>query len=611
MSRLLLRTPDQSQALIDNLYDNIERRVGATPPGVCPVDMALSFLEMCHAQTCGKCTPCRIGLGQLADLLRQVLDGEAELETLDLIRSTAAAIEESADCAIGTNAARVVLDGLKAFRDDYLSHVKNKACLGSMNEPVPCVSLCPANVDIPGYIGLIAAGRPADAVKLIRKDNPWPIACAYICEHPCEAKCRRSMMDAPMNIRGLKKYAVNNAGEVENPPCAPATGKKVAIVGGGPAGLTAAYYLTLMGHKVTVYERQKQLGGMLRYGIPSYRFPREKIDEEIRNILSVGIEVKTGVNIGKDITLKQLREQNDALYIAIGAQGDKKVGMEGEDCGNVMSAVEMLGRIGDGEMPDFKGKKVVVIGGGNVAMDVTRTSVRLGAEKVTCVYRRRQIDMTALPEEVEGALAEGAEILQLQAPVRIEADENGNAAALWVQPQIIGAVGRDFRPRPSKADLPEMRIEADIIVLAIGQSVENDGFEELNIQTKWDNIIAGEDTALPSQDGIFAGGDCVTGPATAIKAIAAGKAAAANIDSYLGYNHEITVDVDIPSPKLANKPAHGRVNLLEREANERKNDFVCIECEMTDQEARVESSRCLRCDYFGYGCFKGGRNTKW
>ena len=414
-----------------------------------------------------------------------------------------------------------------------------------------------------------------------------------------------------MNIRGLKKYAVNNAGYVPNPPCAPRTGKKVAVVGGGPSGLSAAYYLTLMGHEVTVYERHKQLGGMLRYGIPAYRFPREKIDEEIQNILSVGITAHTGVDVGKDIPFEELKENYDALYIAIGAQTDKKTGMEGEDSKNVMSAVEMLGRIGDGDMPDFAGKKVVVIGGGNVAMDVCRSSVRLGAEKVSCVYRRRQSDMTALAEEVEGALAEGVEMLTLQAPVRIESDENGNAVALWTQPQVIGPMDKAYRPRPMKADLPENRIEADLIVLAIGQGVETHGFEQMGIQVKRGSIAAHEDSRIPSGEGIFAGGDCVTGPATAIRAIAAGKVAAANIDEYLGFHHEITTDVEVPYPQFRNIPAHGRVNLLEREAGERKQDFSCIECDMTEQEACIESARCLRCDYFGYGNFKGGRKEKW
>ena len=619
MSRLLIRTPDQAQAVVDHLYGNMERRIAASPPGLCPVDMALNFLNLCHAQSCGKCTPCRIGLGQLATLLRQVLDGEAEMQTLETIRNTAQAIVDSTDCAIGTNAAKLVLDGLEGFRDDYISHIKDKHCLGSLQNPVPCVALCPAGVDIPGYIALIAAGRLKDAVKLIRKDNPWPIACAYICEHPCEARCRRTMMDDPMNIRGLKKYAVNNAGYVPNPPCAEPTGKKVAVIGGGPGGLSCAYYLTLMGHDVTVYERHQKLGGMLRYGIPAYRFPREKIDEEIENILSVGIKVHTGVNVGTDaafsedvdISFEEIRDQYDAVYMAIGAQTDKKTGMPGEDSKNVISAVEMLGKIGDGDMPDFTGKKVVIIGGGNVAMDVCRSAVRLGAEKVSCVYRRRQVDMTALPEEVEGALAEGVEMLTLQAPVRIEADENGNAVALWTQPQVIGAMDKAYRPRPLKADCPENRIEADLIVLAIGQGVETHGFEQMGIKVSRGSITTHADSTLPSGDGIFAGGDCVTGPATAIRAIAAGKVAAANIDEYLGFHHEITTDVEVPTPRFNNKPPHGRVNLLEREAGERKKDFACIECEMSDQEAQIESTRCLRCDYFGYGNFKGGRNEKW
>ena len=225
-----------------------------------------------------------------------------------------------------------------------------------------------------------------------------PVACAYICEHPCEARCRRRMIDDAINIRGLKRYAVDNAGDVPQPECAPATGKKVAVVGGGPSGLSCAYYLALMGHKVTIFEERKQLGGMLRYGIPNYRFPREKLDGEIRSILSLGIEVHTEVRIGRDVRMEDLQREYDCIYIAIGAHQDKKVGIPGEDSGNVMSAVEMLRSIGDNNAPDFHGKNVVVIGGGNVAMDVTRSAVRLGAKKVSCVYRRRVEDMTALPD---------------------------------------------------------------------------------------------------------------------------------------------------------------------------------------------------------------------
>ena len=611
MSRLDIKTPSRAQTVVEGLYRDMERRIAASPPGLCPVDMSLSFLQLCHAQTCGKCVPCRIGLGQLTLLINQVLDGEATMETIAIIEKTARSIVNTADCAIGRDAARLVVEGLEGFRDDYEEHVKHNRCLAGLQNPVPCVALCPAGVDIPGYMALVGEGRCADAVRLIRKDNPFPTACAYICEHPCEARCRRNMVDDAINIRGLKRYAVDHAGVVPQPECAPATGKKVAIIGGGPSGLSCAYYLALMGHGVTVYEEREQLGGMLRYGIPSYRFPREKLDAEIESILSLGIEVHTGVTVGRDIWLEKLEQEYDCIYIAIGAHQDKKTGIPGENSKNVISAVEMLRAIGDNEMPDFTGKQVVVIGGGNVAMDVTRSSIRLGADKVTCVYRRRQADMTALPDEITGALAEGAELMTLAAPVRIEADEDGAAKALWVQPQIIGEVDKAGRPRPGKAALEEVRIPADVIVVAIGQGVEIQGFDQAGVPIQRGAFVAGLSGQVRDMDSVFAGGDCVTGPATAIRAIAAGKVAAANIDEHLGFRHEITVDVEIPSPKLNNSPPHGRIDTTEREACERKHDFEDIECGLTQEGACAEAGRCLRCYHFGYGIFRGGRNEKW
>ena len=611
MSRLDIKSPSRAQTVVDNLYRDVERRIAASPPGLCPVDMSLAFLTLCHAQSCGKCVPCRIGLGQLSKLIETVLDGSADLSTIDIIEKTARTVVNTADCAIGRDAARLVLDGLDGFRDDYEEHILHHRCLAGLQLPVPCVALCPAGVDVPGYMALVGEGRYADAVRLIRKDNPFPTACAYICEHPCEARCRRNMIDDAINIRGLKRYAVDHAGDVPQPVCAPSTGKRVAIIGGGPSGLSCAYYLALMGHKVTVFEERDKLGGMLRYGIPSYRFPRHLLDAEIASILSLGIETHTNTTVGTDVWVEELQKDYDCLYIAIGAHQEKKVGIPGEDSRNVMSAVEMLRSIGDDVMPDFTGKQVVVIGGGNVAMDVTRSSIRLGADKVTCVYRRRVEDMTALPDEITGALAEGAEIKPLMAPVRIEADENGCAAALWVQPQIIGEADKSGRPRPNKADLPEVRIPADIIVAAIAQGIEIQGFEQAGVPIKRGVFVAGLSGQVGDMDNLFAGGDCVTGPATAIRAIAAGKVAAANIDTHLGFQHEIEVDVDIPSPRLNNRGPHGRINTTEREACQRRCDFEDIECGLTEEGARTEASRCLRCDHFGYGIFRGGRNVKW
>ena len=392
MSRLSIVTKDKAQITIEALYKDLERRIVASPPGLCPVDLTSAFIKMCLAQTCGKCVPCRVGLKQLSKLLDDVLDGNATLETIDLIELTAESIYASADCAIGYEAAAMVLTGLKGYREDFEEHILHNRCISNAKQSIPCVALCPAGVDIPGYIALVKEKRYADAVRLIRKDNPMPVTCALICEHPCENRCKRGMVDYPVNIRGLKKVAVDNAGEVPIPECAESTGKTVAVVGGGPGGLSAAYYLSLMGHKVTIFEQRKKLGGMLRYGIPNYRLPRVRLDSDINAILSAGIDVHTEVKVGKDISMVELREKYDAVYIAIGAHTDKKIGLPGEDeAKGIISAVEMLRGIGDDEMPDYYGKNVVVICGGNVAMDVARSSVRLGANTVTIVYRRTKV----------------------------------------------------------------------------------------------------------------------------------------------------------------------------------------------------------------------------
>lgn len=611
MSRLSIVTKDKAQITIEALYKDLERRIVASPPGLCPVDLTSAFIKMCLAQTCGKCVPCRVGLKQLSKLLDDVLDGNATLETIDLIELTAESIYASADCAIGFEAAAMVLTGLKGYREDFEEHILHNRCISNAKQSIPCVALCPAGVDIPGYIALVKEKRYADAVRLIRKDNPMPVTCALICEHPCENRCKRGMVDYPVNIRGLKKVAVDNAGEVPIPECAESTGKTVAVVGGGPGGLSAAYYLSLMGHKVTVYEQRKKLGGMLRYGIPNYRLPRERLDSDINAILSAGIEVHTEVSVGKDISMLELREKYDAVYIAIGAHTDKKIGLPSEDeAKGIISAVEMLRGIGDDEMPDYSGKNVVVIGGGNVAMDVARSSVRLGAETVTIVYRRTKGDMTALPEEIEGAIAEGCELAELLAPVGIVMDDDKNVTHLTVQPQMISSI-RDGRPSVRKADTPEIQIPCDLIVVAIGQGIESKSFEDFGIPVKRGAIDALNSNEIKDVKGIFAGGDCVTGPATVIRAIAAGKVAAANIDEYLGFHHEITCDVKIPDVSYEISGKFGRINIPEREASERKKDFEPFELGMSCEESCQEAGRCLRCDHFGYASFRGGRTEKW
>ncbi len=610
MSRLELRTLNRTRIVMEELYKDLERRIESSPPGLCPVDMSRAFLELCHAQTCGKCVPCRIGLGQLNHFIKDVLDGNATMETLDTMEETALSIMESADCAIGYEAAHMVYKGLVGYRDDYIEHIKHGRCTCTYSQPVPCVALCPAHVDIPGYIALVAEGRYQDAIRLIRKDNPFPTTCGFICEHPCELRCRRNMVDDAVNIRGLKRVAADFAGEVDPPKCAPSTGKKIAVLGGGPGGLSAAYFLQLMGHQTTVYEMLPKLGGMLRYGIPNYRLPKERLEEDVNAILKTGVQVKYGNKIGKDISIQELRKEYDAVLITIGASTDKKLGLEGEDSEGVMSAVQFLRNIGKNIITDLTGKEVAVVGGGNVSMDAVRTAKRLGAKKVSIVYRRRMADMTALPGEINGAVAEGIELQTLKAPAAIDVDENNHVKGLYVTPQMVSTIknGR-ASVRPTGED--DLYIPCDVLVVAIGQNIETAHFEEAGISVSRGKIITTKTGAVEDMPDVYAGGDCSSGPATVIKAIAAAKVVAANIDEYLGYHHEISCDVEIPEAKLDDKIPCGRIDLTEREACERVCDFEAVENCMTENEARQEAGRCLRCDHFGYGIFKGGREELW
>ena len=608
MSLLSVAPASAYDGLIADVLEPFLRRIEAMPPGICPIAVQLSLLEAEAAQTCGKCVPCRDGIPQLAALMRNVLDCKADADALDQMRTLAQLVRDTSDCAIGYHAGELVLAGLEAFKAEYEAHIKKGSCAEGIGQTVPCETMCPAHVNVPGYIALVQEGDPAGAVQMIRKDNPFPTACALVCEHPCEARCRRTLIDAPINIRAVKKYAVDNAAShtVPVPDRLPDSGRKIAVIGGGPSGMTCAYFSALMGHSVTVFEGRSKLGGMMRYGIPAYRFPRERLDEDIQAILSVGnIDVEYNFKID-DTQMARIAEEYDAVYVAIGAQGGKSLRLDGVESVGVMSAVQLLERIGDGDYPDFTGKKVVVIGGGNVAMDCARTSVRAGADEVTVAYRRRIEDMTALNEEIEAAIAEGVEMMCLQAPVRIEADAQGNACALICQPQYISAV-KGGRPAPAAADKPEVRIDADIVLIAVGQAVESAPFEEFGMQANRTLFSADEHLRAAGYDNVFVGGDCQTGPKTVIMAIGAGKVAARNIDEYLGFHHTLDPGIVAPEPRANDRTAYGRVNIAERPARERKRDFGYVELPVSTEEVLQECGRCLRCDAFGCGVQEGGR----
>ena len=430
---------------IDVVLRKFRSRLNSYPPGMCPLVLYRSLLQISINQSCGKCIPCRDGLVEADRLLGKILNGDGTAQTLKELQDLCRMIAVTADCAVGITAANIVLDSLKEFEDEYESHISNRRCVENVTQTIPCMTLCPAHVNVPGYISLIREEDYAGAVNMIRDRNPFPTACAMICEHPCEQKCRRSIIDAPINIRGLKKYAVDmvNADEVRTPAPNFPTGRQIAVVGSGPSGLTAAYFLALMGHKVVIFEEHEKPGGMLRYGISEYRLPKERLDRDIRAILSAGnIELRCNTKIGRDLSFYDLKKGYDAVYLGLGAQIGNRIPMENADAENVVPAADFLQSVAAGNPIDLTGKKVVLIGGGNVAMDAARTAVRLGAETIH-VFTRKRDDMTALFSEVESAMQEGVRFRTLLDFLNIEADkETGKVCAVWLQPEIVGEYDR-------------------------------------------------------------------------------------------------------------------------------------------------------------------------
>ena len=609
MSEMLMSGLNAEQSAVAELQKALGERFIKSTLSPCPVEFTAAFVSICNAQSCGKCTPCRVGLKQLHLLIEKVLSGDGTKDTLELIEKTARDIALTADCAIGSESAALALDAIRGFRNDFNAHIEKGYCEFTANDLIPCMSNCPARVDIPGYIALVEAGRYTDAVRLIRKDNPLPISCGSICEHPCESNCRRGMLDDPINIRALKRYACDHQVDDYEPNRYPETGKTVAVIGGGPAGLSAAYYLTLMGHKCTIFEQRSHLGGMMLYGIPNYRFDKELLAEEIEWIIKQGVEVKTNCSIGRDIPVEEIRDNYDAMFVAIGAHDDRQLGLTGESAPNVISAVKMLRDIGEGIRPDFSGETIVVVGGGNVAMDVARSSVRLGAKRVIVVYRRRMVDMTAQDMEIRHALAEGCEIIELHNPVGLVM-EGERVKAVTVQPQIIGEI-RDGRASMRDAKQEAFDIECDRVVVAIGQSIDSAAFADAGIPVKRGRIVADDGCIVDKEAGIFSGGDCVSGPATVIKAIAMGKIAARNIDTYLGYSHAIERQVELPPVRFKGRISCARSEMEERGVEVRRHDFEMFEEGLTDEAAWQEANRCLHCDHYGFGAFRGGRIDKW
>ncbi len=592
------------------ILNKFKARITSYPPGMCPLVLYRSLLQMSMNQSCGKCVPCRDGLVEVERLLNSILKGEGSEETLTKMKDLCTMIVQTSDCAVGSVAANMVLHSMEEFADEYESHIKSHKCVENTIQTIPCVTLCPAHVNVPGYISLIKEGKYDQAINLIRDKNPFPTACAMVCEHPCENKCRRQIIDDAINIRGLKKFAVDqmNARNVQPPKANVKTGKKVAIVGGGPSGLTCAYYLALMGHKAVVFEEHQKLGGMLRYGIPEYRLPKAKLDDDIEVLIKTGdIEIKYQTKVGRDIQFDEVRKNYDAVFLGIGAQIGNRMPVENANAPNVIPAADFLQMVAKGESMDLTGKKVVLIGGGNVAMDAARTAARLNAATIH-VFTRKRDDMTALSSEIRAAMQEGVRFRTLLSFLNLEADkETGLVQALWLQPEIVGPYDDYGLVTTEHSSAYPYRFKCDLLILGVGQRSDAEPFEKAGVPVNRGRIIADETCQVQNMEGVFSGGDCVTGPSTAINAIAAGQVAAYNIDEYLGYHHKVECNVSVPAATPKSYIATGRAEIEERDPFERVCDFKHVEIPMTQEEGQREAGRCLRCDHFGCGSMVGGR----
>ncbi len=480
--------------------------------------------------------------------------------------------------------------------------------VNAMERP-PCSVACPILTDVREYVQLIAERRFEEAYASIRKLNPLPRVCGRICTHPCEAACKRGQVDEPIAIAALKRFASDGPWKGRYKADVPdkSTGHKVAVVGSGPAGLAAAHDLALLGHHVTIFEALPVLGGMLRVGVPAYRLPKDVVDEEIQAILDLGVEVKTGVRIGEEINLTDLSEQGyKAVFVAIGAHKDQKLGIAGEDqFKGVVSAVSFLRAVNQGENPNI-GKKVAVIGGGNTAVDSARCLLRMGAETVHMVYRRSRDEMPAAKEEIEEAVHEGVQIAYLTSPLEILGQDD-KVSALKLMKNELGEPEASGRRSPKPVPGSEFILDVDMVIAAIGQTPDSSLVaDKLELTERRKRIIVkGPHTPVTTQPWVFAGGDAVTGPATVVEAISAGKRAAISIDLYLRGEPLPTIEPaeEVETEKLSSTLIEktgkfARCGKISLPMDDRLKGFEEVECVLSEDLATKEALRCLHC-YLG------------
>ena len=465
----------------------------------------------------------------------------------------------------------------------------------------PCGLNCPAHTDVQGYVKAIAEGNDHEAVRIIKDKIPLPASVGRVCPHPCEDHCRRKLVEQPLSIAYLKAFAADNdmaSGNPFKPELAESTGKKVAIVGGGPAGLTAAYQLAVKGHAVTVLDMMPEMGGMLRYGIPEYRLPKAVLAAEVASIAALGVEMKNNVKVGKDVTLESLRAEYDAVLVAVGAWKSTSIGCEGDKLQGVLGGIDMLQEVNLGGRPDL-GKNVAVVGGGNVAMDACRTAVRLGAENVYVIYRRTRAEAPAEDLEIEEALEEGVDFKWLTNPAEI-IGENGKVVKIKLQVMELGEPDASGRRSPVPVEGKFEILDVDTVISAIGQRCALEGFEELK-QTRKGTIEASENNGETNLPGVFAVGDATNrGPSIAVRAIGEANDAAYAIDAYLaGRDTKVKApyysERKVTAEDFADREKLARAEMSCKDPAYRRGNFDAVINGFTDEQARNEAKRCLEC----------------
>jgi len=589
-------------------------------PEVDIIDLCREYFEavLAHSKTCDKCNYCKTGWEEMLEVFQDIATGEATEEDLEFMQSAAEAIVSNAKCSIGKSGPTPLFHALKYFADDFSQAVKGEkqVARGTYYSKLtaPCLDACPIHLDIPKYIELIKDAKFAESLTVIRERLPLAGIVGRVCFRPCEKHCRRGNLDEPISIKALKRFVADHEVSEQKEPEYEVTPSenngKVAIVGAGPAGITCAYHLARNGHAVTIYESLDEPGGMSAVGIPDYRLPRNILQREVQQIQKMGVSINYGQAIGKDLTLSQLENDFDAVFIGIGAQDSINMGIEGEDreYQGFIPGLAYLREVNAGRDPYPPGKKVVVIGGGNVAIDCVRCSLRTAKEDIQLVYRRTRNEMPADDAEIHDAEEEQVQFHFLTAPARILA-KDGKVVGLECIKMELGEPDASGRPRPVPIEGSEFVFDCDTIVSAIGQQVDLTllaGMDDVQT-TRWNTIVVDQYTKQSNRPKIFFAGDCETGPDALITACAGGRRAARSIDRFiktqpLEYddNHYFdklfeTVKVYDPDEEILKVESKQRFQPSMLPADTRKSTFDEVEQGLSAQEAVAEAERCLRC----------------